>query len=330
MTLCVACAFFPPASVRAEIKIVKGTGRYHLGDNDTRLDGHRLALLEAKRDALEKAGTYVESITEVKDFQLTRDDIRTYTAGIVSVEETSEPKWEMIGQTLRVTVNVDARVDTGVVTERIAALRENADATRELKEEQAKAKANEQKIAELNRQLRAAKKGSPEAERARAARDDAFAGIDGATLRAQAAAAASFSRATWDKTRNYVNQNVDLRGCMPFKTKTAARAGGPRYSGLWLVGTPALALALARPRRRRSDPGCCRCGGFAQKVGVVGTGVSSTTSYPRTRVSRWGGVAPARWIPAFAGMTSGERPEFTCKARCGADVDLRGRSEEER
>ena len=81
----------------AAIKEIEASGRYQLGDNDSKLDGHRLALMEAKRNALEKAGTYVESITEVKDYQLTRDDIRTYTAGIVEINETSEPKWEMIG-----------------------------------------------------------------------------------------------------------------------------------------------------------------------------------------------------------------------------------------
>lgn len=243
------CAVFllPAVEGRAEIKTVEATGRYHLGDNDTRLDGHRLALMEAKRNALEKAGTYVESITEVKDFQLARDDIRSYTAGLVSVEETTEPKWEMIKQTLRVTVNVKASVDTDDVTQRIAALRKDKEATRELKEADTKARQNERTVAALNKQLKTAKKGSPQARKAKAARDDAFAGIDSATLKAQAAAAASFSRAAWNTTRNYVNRNVDLSGCMPVKSgrRSANRGGGPL-----LVGMPAVAFALCRPRKR--------------------------------------------------------------------------------
>jgi hypothetical protein len=36
---------------------------------------------------------------------------------------------------------------------------------------------------------------------------------------------------------------------------------------------------------------------FAQKVGEVGTGGSSTTSYPRKRVSRWGGWCPHDGFP---------------------------------
>ena len=54
--------------------------------------------------------------------------------------------------------------------------------------------------------------------------------------------------------------------------------------------------------------------GFAQKVGAVGDGTCVSLSYPRKRVSRWGGGFPARWIPAFAGMTSGGRLELLCKA----------------
>ncbi len=33
----------------ATIKEIDATGRYALGDNDTRIDGHRLALMDAKR-----------------------------------------------------------------------------------------------------------------------------------------------------------------------------------------------------------------------------------------------------------------------------------------
>ena len=39
----------------------------------------------ARRDALEQVATYLESVTDVKNMDVTRDDIRTYTAGIVMV-----------------------------------------------------------------------------------------------------------------------------------------------------------------------------------------------------------------------------------------------------
>ncbi len=55
------------ANASAEIRTISATGEYRMGDNDTRTDAKRLALLDAKRLALEQAGTYIESITEVKN-----------------------------------------------------------------------------------------------------------------------------------------------------------------------------------------------------------------------------------------------------------------------
>ena len=251
LTLWGALPFAGVRPLRAEVKEIEATGRYHLGDNDTRIDGHRLALMDAKRNALEKAGTYVESITEVKDFQLTRDDIKTYTAGLIAVEEQGEPKWEMIGPTLRCTVTVKAKVDNTGVTNKIAALRKDKEATKELREARKSTEENERKVAEANKQLKKAKKGSPAAKRAKESRDNALAGIDSATLKAQAIGMKNFSQAEWAQMRNYINRNVDLHGCMPFKSKEPApSATAARGRGLLWVAGPAVALALSRPRRR--------------------------------------------------------------------------------
>ena len=46
-----------------------------MGDNDTRADAKRLALLDAKRLALEQAGTYIEGISEVKNLDLAKEEI---------------------------------------------------------------------------------------------------------------------------------------------------------------------------------------------------------------------------------------------------------------
>ena len=238
---------------RATVKEIEATGRYHLGDNDSRTDGHRLALLDAKRNALEKAGTYVQSITEVKDFQLTRDDIKTYTAGIVAVEEEGDPKWEMIGETLRCTVTVKARVDDAGVTNKIASLRKDKEATQELRDARKHTEENERKVADLNKQLKKAKKGSPAAKRAKESRDNALAGIDSATLKAQAIGMKNFSQAEWLQVRDYVNRNVDLHGCMPFKSSKSAQASADSGNGLLFVAAPAFAFAVSKPRRTKKS-----------------------------------------------------------------------------
>jgi hypothetical protein len=237
------------ASTRAAIKEIDAKGRYHLGDNDSKLVGHRLALLEAKRNALEKAGTYVQSITEVKDYQLTRDEIRTYSAGILRVEETREPEWVMVGRNLEVTVYVKVQVDDQDVARKLGALQEDKDATRELKEARKKVVENEKKIVALNKQLKKAKKGSASAERAEAQRSEAIEGIDSSTLKAQAAVAQKFGVQAYEVTKAYVQRQIPaVKGCYRSATSPGPSAASTDRA-LALLAAPPAALLLFRPRK---------------------------------------------------------------------------------
>ena len=67
----------PPSSLPAAVRVVTAIGEYRMGDHDTRADAVRLAIEAAKRQALEQVATYLESVTEVKNMDVTRDDIRT-------------------------------------------------------------------------------------------------------------------------------------------------------------------------------------------------------------------------------------------------------------
>lgn len=148
---------FHDESYSSAIEEIHASAQYILGDNDSKLDGRRLALMEAKRNALEKAGTYIESFTEVKNFQLTQDQIRSYTAGILEVKETGE-KWDKLGDNLAVTLIVKVKVDKNVVAKQLAAIRKNSEAAQELEEARVKIKEYEKKITEMNRELQLAKK----------------------------------------------------------------------------------------------------------------------------------------------------------------------------
>lgn len=72
---------------------------YVMGDNDTKADAKQLCLLEAKRKLLDEVGTHVESKTEVLNYNLTKDEIRAYTAGIIRIEIVSE-KIHLMGRAL--------------------------------------------------------------------------------------------------------------------------------------------------------------------------------------------------------------------------------------
>ena len=69
-----------------------------------------------------------------------------------------------------------------------------------------------------------------------------------------------------------------------------------------------LALVISELLSARTGP--------AQEVAAVGELAGSTPSYPRKRVSRWGGSIRGPWIPASAGMTGGGSLEFFGNAAC--------------
>ncbi|MEE9912736.1 MAG: tetratricopeptide repeat protein [Deltaproteobacteria bacterium] len=114
------------AAAFAEYTVVDAEGKYVLGDLDTKLNARSLALMEAKRIALEKAGTYIESISEVKNSQLTRDQVTSLAAGIMSVETLKE-EWKMSGESMVLTLSIRATVDTSNLPSRIADLQNNQD-----------------------------------------------------------------------------------------------------------------------------------------------------------------------------------------------------------
>lgn len=120
-----------PTVTLAEIRVVTAQGEHRMGDRDTKEDAVHLATAAAKRNALEQVAVYLESITVVDGLDVTKDEIRTYTAGIVLVlEQTTNTTLD--GDTVVVRTNLVAQIDTDEVQQAIAALRENEDARHQL------------------------------------------------------------------------------------------------------------------------------------------------------------------------------------------------------
>lgn len=131
ITLCAVLALLLPAAVKAEIQIIETDSSYVMGDNDSKIDARRIAIQEAKRKALEMSGTYVESLTEVKNMALTKDEIRAYTAGVVETEIISE---EMKGTTANPEIYIKAKckIDTDVLMKHINRFRESEEIKEQL------------------------------------------------------------------------------------------------------------------------------------------------------------------------------------------------------
>lgn len=66
---------------------------YQAGEVDSKLSCRTIALEQVKRLLLEELGTYLISETEVRDFELTKDRIVAFTAGIV-MTVILEEKWD--------------------------------------------------------------------------------------------------------------------------------------------------------------------------------------------------------------------------------------------
>ena len=118
-----------PNVTYAEMKTIIKEYTYQASEDDSRNSSRTIALREVKRLLLEELGTYLESVTEVKNFQLTKDQITVLTAGIVRTEIVDE-KWD--GHTYRLKSKITA--DSGEVIKSIDTLRKDRAKTKELEE----------------------------------------------------------------------------------------------------------------------------------------------------------------------------------------------------
>ncbi|TRZ78010.1 MAG: hypothetical protein D4R93_00895 [Deltaproteobacteria bacterium] len=146
ISLCFASTAYPASeSVFASYK-------YTMGDNDTKNDAKRICFLEAKRLAIEKAGTYIESSTEVKNFQLTRDEIRTFAGAIVKVDIASE-EIKFIGENQVILMTVKADVDIDSFRERVKQIKSDRELEKKVIDQQRQLQGMEDKLKNLQQQL---------------------------------------------------------------------------------------------------------------------------------------------------------------------------------
>ncbi len=100
-------------SVEAEVQTIEADGYYIVGDGPE--EDHSVAKnrarMDAKRDAAEKAGTFVESLSITKDGVLTNDEIIVASTIVMQIEsEVITP--EVVGTTTRYWCHIIAKVDS--------------------------------------------------------------------------------------------------------------------------------------------------------------------------------------------------------------------------
>ena len=118
ITLLAALVF--PTVVFAENQTFTATHTYILGDHDSKDDARQRCLLEAKRKILEQAGIYIESESEVKNFDLTKDKITSYAVAVMQVKDTKEEVSFQQGH-MTLTLKLIAQVDLVEVRKQLTA-----------------------------------------------------------------------------------------------------------------------------------------------------------------------------------------------------------------
>jgi tetratricopeptide (TPR) repeat protein len=136
-----ACSAAAPARA-SQMSFVKDYV-YQASEVDSKVSSRAIALEQVKRLLLEQVGTFVQSETTVKEFMLSKDEVVTLTAGIVSVEIMNE-EWD--GKQYALTARV--AVDPQQVAEAVDHLRGNTVDRAELETSR---KQNEESLKEIER-----------------------------------------------------------------------------------------------------------------------------------------------------------------------------------
>ena len=108
--------------------------------------------IEAKRLCLEKAGTYIESNTEVLDLRLSKDEIKTYAGGILKVGIVSE-EFKAVGEILTLYMEVKAEIDLKEVRDNLKRVKGDKKFAAKIKDQERQLQALEDNIRNLQRKL---------------------------------------------------------------------------------------------------------------------------------------------------------------------------------
>ncbi len=105
-----------------------------MGDNDSKNDARHMCFIEAKRKVLEKAGTFIESRTEIKKYRLSQDEIYAYSAVLLKIETVKED-WKFIGENMAIIISVKADVDTSYIDKQLTKIKTDTSVQEKIKDQ---------------------------------------------------------------------------------------------------------------------------------------------------------------------------------------------------
>jgi tetratricopeptide (TPR) repeat protein len=135
-------------SVCAQEKTFIKEYTYAASDLDSKVSSRTIALEQVKRLVLDELGTYLKSETEVKNFQLTSDQLTAFSAGIIKISVIDE-KWD--GRTYYIKAQIIA--DPAEVSRAIAKVLTDQTNSKLLEETSKKAEMSLKEIERLKNEL---------------------------------------------------------------------------------------------------------------------------------------------------------------------------------
>lgn len=148
LSITVIASLFLTATAFAEKVTFVKEYNYNASDLDSKVSSRAIALEQVKRLLLEELGTYLISETEVKNFRLTKDQVTTYSAGVVSAEVMDE-KWD--GKTYYLKAKVSA--DPAEVAKSLQNIANDKQKSKELEDVRKKAKDAMEEIERLKKEI---------------------------------------------------------------------------------------------------------------------------------------------------------------------------------
>jgi tetratricopeptide (TPR) repeat protein len=165
-----------PFTAFAEIQTITQTIKQPFGGSQSPDDARTAGIARAKREALEQAGTYIESTTVVKNSQLDSDDIMALTAGVTKAEVIKQRNYTD-GDAFGLEITVKVEFDTSVLENSLKRLLEDHNHLKELKDSREREKKLLSRIAELEKENQKTGKTKQQTETLRAEFKDASTGL---------------------------------------------------------------------------------------------------------------------------------------------------------
>jgi len=148
----------------ANIETITSTVKQPFGGSQSPDDARIAAIAKAKREALEIAGTYLESLTIIKNNVLEKDEIIALAAGVLKVKVVSQKNY-VTEDAFGIIIVAKVDVDTSTLEKRVKALLEDQKLLKKYKESKNREKDLLAKIEELEKQNKKLKSSSSQEKR---------------------------------------------------------------------------------------------------------------------------------------------------------------------